>query len=124
MVCVCVCGQGLTEPVILENGTMDHKRYIDEILPIALKSDRKMLGNNWTYQKDGAQPHTHYLSQKWCAEHFFVFIPKDRWSPNSPDLCPFDYGLWNELAKAINWNRATTKMILIEEIKRAVKKIE
>ena len=83
-----------------------------------------MLGNNWTYQQDGAQPHAHHLSQKWCAEHFPAFIPKNRWPPNSPDLCPLDYSLWNELAKAINWNRATTKVILIEEIKRAVKKVE
>ena len=119
-----VCGQGLTEPVILEDGTMDHERYIDEFLPIALKSGNKMLGNNWMYQQDGAQPHTHHLSQKWCAEHFPAFIPKNCWPPNSPDLCPLDYSLWNELAKAINWNRATIKVILIEEIKSAVKEVE
>ena len=28
-----------------------------------------------------------------------------------PDLCPLDYSLWNELTKAMNWNRATPKMI-------------
>ena len=100
------------------------KRYIDEVLPITLKSGRKMLGNNWTYQQDDAQPHTHYLSQKWCAEHFPAFIPKNRWPPDSPDLCPLDYSLWNELAKAINWNNTITKVILIEEIKRALKRIE
>ena len=123
MVCLGVCGQGLIEPVILKDGTIDHERYIDEVLLIALKSGRKMLGNNWTYQQDGAQPHTQYLSQKWCAEHFPAFIPKNRWPSNSPDLCPSDYGLWNELAKAIKWNRVTTKVMLIEEIKRAVKKL-
>ena len=64
MVWLGVCGQGLTEAVIWEDGTMDHKRYIDEVLRIALKAGRKMLGNNWTYQQDDAQPHTHYLSQK------------------------------------------------------------
>ena len=120
MVWLGVCGQRLTEPVILEDGTMDHERYIDEVLPIALKSGNKMLGNNWMYQQDGAQPHTHRLSQKWCTEHFPSFIPKNCWPPNSPDLCPSDYSLWNELAKAINWNRATT----IEEIKRVVKEVE
>ena len=109
-----MCGQGLTEPVILEDGTMDHERYIDEVLPIALKSSNKMLGNNWTYQQDGAQPHTHHLSHTWCAEHFPAFIPKNRWPLNSSDLCPLDYSLWNELAKTINWNCATTKVILIE----------
>ena len=123
MIWLDMCGQGLTEPVILEDGTMDHERYIDEVLPIALKSGNKMLGNNWTYQQDGAQPHTHHLSQKWCAEHFPALIPKNRWPPNSLDLCILDYSLWNELAKPINWNRATAKVTLIEEIKRAVKEV-
>jgi hypothetical protein len=81
-----------------------------------------MLGNNWTYQQDGAKAHTHYLTQKWCAEHFPEFIPKDRWPPNSLDLSPLDYSLWNELAEAMNWNQVTTKETLINELKHAVKK--
>jgi hypothetical protein len=124
MVWLGVCGQGLTEPVILEDGTMDHERYINEVLPTALKSGNKMLGNSWTYQQDGARPHTHHLSEKWCVDHFPTFIPKNHWPPNSPDLCPLDYSLWNELAAAVNWNRATTKVTLIEEIKHAVKKVK
>ena len=98
-----VCGQGLSVPVIFEDGTMDAQRYINEVLPIALKWGNKMLGNHWTYQQDGAKPHTHHLSQKWCADHFPAFISKDRWPPNSPDLGPFDYSLWNELGGAMNW---------------------
>ncbi len=58
------CAQRLTVPVILEDGTMDAERYINEALPIALKSGNKMLGNNWAFQQDDATPHTHYLSQK------------------------------------------------------------
>ena len=37
MVWLDVCGEGLTSPVILEGGTMDAERYIEEILPIALR---------------------------------------------------------------------------------------
>ena len=59
-----VCGEGLTPPVIIEDETIDAERYIDEILPIALKSGNKMLGKDWTYQQDGARPYTHRLSQK------------------------------------------------------------
>ena len=43
-----VCGEGLTSPVILEDGTMDAERYIEEILSVALKCENKMLWNNWT----------------------------------------------------------------------------
>ena len=116
----------LTTPVIFEDGTMDAARYIKKVLPVARKCGNNMLGNHWTYQQDGAKPHIHHLSQEWCADpnHFPDFIPKNRWPPNSPDLCPLDYSLWNEVAEATNWNHVTTKLTLIDEIKRSVKKIE
>ncbi len=41
MVWLGVCGEGLTVPVIMEDGKMDAERYIDEVLPIALKSGIK-----------------------------------------------------------------------------------
>ncbi|CAF0755279.1 unnamed protein product [Didymodactylos carnosus] len=123
MVWLGVCSEGFTVPVILETGTLDVERYMKDILPVALKCGNKMLGMDWTYQQDGAIPHTHHLNQKWCADHFFSFIPKDRWPPNSPDLCSIDYSLWHELGEAMNWNHVTTKATLIDEIKRSVKKI-
>ena len=82
-----------------------------------------MLGNNWTYQQDGARPHIHSLNQRWCADHFPTFIPKNRWPPNSLDLCPLDYSLWSEVAAGMDWNMITTKETLINEIKRSVKTI-
>ncbi|CAM4811908.1 unnamed protein product [Rotaria magnacalcarata] len=91
---------------------------------LALECGNEMLGEHWTYQQDGARPHIHYLSQKWCIDHFPSFISKDRWPPNSPDLCQFDYSLWNELAKLMHWKKITTKELLIQEIKHSVKKIE
>ena len=123
MVWLGVCAEGLTAPVIMEKGTMDSERYINEVLPIALKCGDKMLGKHWTYQQDGVKPHTHHLTQKGCADRFPDFISKDRWPPNSPDLCPLDYSLWNELAESMNWKKITTKATMIEEIKRSVKKI-
>ncbi|CAF4646246.1 unnamed protein product [Rotaria socialis] len=124
MVWLGVCSEGLSVPVIFEDGSMDAQRYIDEVLPIALECGSEMLGEHWMYQQDGARPHTHYLSQKGCIDHFPSFISKDRWPPNSPDLCPFDYSLWNELAKLMNWKKITTKELLTQEIKHSVKKIE
>ncbi len=97
----------------MEVGTIDAERCIDVVFPIALKSGNKMLGNNWTYQQDGATRHTRHLPQKWCADHFPAFISKDRWPPNSTDLSQLDYSLWNG-----------TKATMIEEIKHSVKKIK
>ena len=59
-----VCGQGLSVPVIFEDGSMNAQQYINEVLPIALKSGNRMLGNDWTYQQDDARSHIHHLSQK------------------------------------------------------------
>ena len=66
--------------------------------------------------------HTHRLRQKWCVDHFPDFIPKSLWMLNSLDLCPLDYSLWNDLAETMNWDRATAKDTLTDEIKRSVKK--
>ncbi|CAF2076733.1 unnamed protein product [Rotaria magnacalcarata] len=124
MVWLGVCAQGLTELVIIEHGTMNAERYINEVLHIALRSGNRMLGDDWTCQQDGAKPHIHKMVQKWCADHFPSFISKDRWPPNSPDLCPLDYSLWNELAGSMDWHKITTKEILINEIKFSVKKLK
>ncbi|CAF4173418.1 unnamed protein product, partial [Rotaria magnacalcarata] len=64
MVWLGVYSEGLSVPVIFEDGSMDAQRYIDEALPIALECGNEMLGEYWTYQQDGARPHIHYLSQK------------------------------------------------------------
>ncbi|CAF4246391.1 unnamed protein product [Rotaria magnacalcarata] len=126
MVRLGVCAEGLIVPVIFEDATMNAQKYIKEVLPVALKSGKKMLGKNWTYQQDGATPHTHHLSQKLCVDHFPAFIPnpKTRWPSNSPDLCSFDYSLWNELGQAMDWNYVTAKATLIVEMKQSVKELK
>lgn len=123
MVWLGACSKGITPLVIFEQGTVDHDRYIKEVLPVALKYGNKLLGNDWTFQQDGARPHIHHLTQKWCRDHFPSFINKDRWPPNSPDLNPLDYCIWDELANGMNWDQISTKSDLIDELKRATKKV-
>jgi hypothetical protein len=55
-----VCGeQDLTEQVIIEDRAMHAEKYINELLPIALKSGNRILEDSWTYQQDGTKPHIH-----------------------------------------------------------------
>jgi len=117
------CSKGVSPLVLFEDGTLDHDRYIQEVLPIARDYGNKVFGNNWTFQQDGAMPHTHKKTQEWCAQNFPAFIDKDHWPPNSPDLNPLDFCIWNELAQAMKWNKVTSKKTLIAELKRAVKLI-
>ena len=72
--------------MIFENGTVDHNRYINEVLLVALKYGNSIFGNDWTFQQDGAKAHFHEKTQEWCPKNFPSFIQKDHWPPNSPDL--------------------------------------
>ena len=124
MVWLGACSAGLTPLVILDKTSVNHQVFIKEVLPVALKFGNKMLGDNWIYQQDGATPHTPQLTQAWCARHLPSFISKDRWPANSPDLNPLDYCIWNELAEAMDWSQIKTKLTLIEELKRSIKKVK
>ncbi|CAF2053503.1 unnamed protein product [Rotaria magnacalcarata] len=65
----------------------------------------------------------HRKTQDWCRTHLPCFIDKDHWPPNSPDLNPLDYCIWDEFAGAINWDLVTSNTAFINELKRSVKKI-
>ena len=123
MVWLGVCSQGVSPLVIFEQGTVDHDRYIKEVLPVALKYGNHVFKNDWTFQQDGAKPHIHRLTQEWCHDNFPAFIDKDHWPPNSPDLNPLDYCIWDEFAKSMDWNKVTSKATMIPELKKAVQKI-
>ena len=123
MVWLGVCSKGVSSLVIFEDGRVDHDRYIEEVLPVALKFGNDMFGTDWIFQQDNANPHIHKKSQKWYDQHFPCFIDKDHWPPNSPDLNPLDYSIWDELAHQVNWDAVTSKTTLISELKRAVRTI-
>ncbi|CAF1166835.1 unnamed protein product [Rotaria sp. Silwood1] len=48
---------------------------------------------------------------------------KNHWPPNSPDLNPLNYCIWDEFAQCVSWEKVTSKPTLVDELKRAVKKI-
>jgi hypothetical protein len=123
MVWLAVCSKGVSPLIILNKKSVNHERYIKDVLPVALKFGNKMFGDDWTFQQDNATPHTHNLTQQWCMDNFPSFIDKDHWPPNSPDLNPLDYCIWDEFAEQMNWDKVQSKTTLIDELKRAVKKI-
>ena len=40
------CREGLTTSVILDNGTLNHEKYIEYVLPVALKYGNEMMGSD------------------------------------------------------------------------------
>ena len=67
----------LTPLVILDERTVDHTVYIEKVLPVALKYGNQFFGSDWVFQQDGAMPHSHHLSQKWCRDNFPSFVDND-----------------------------------------------
>ena len=67
--------------------------------------------------------HSLYLTQQWCRDNFPTFINSENWSPNSSDLSPLGYSIWDELANSINWDKVKSKTGLIQQIKLAHKKV-
>ena len=124
MVWLGASSKGVFPLVIFDEGTVDHDRYIQELLPLVLIFGNDMFGDNWTFQQDGGRPHIHQKkTEDWCRTHFRCFIDKDHWPPHSPDLNHLDYCIWDEFTRASNWHLVTSKTALINELKRAVKKI-
>ena len=122
MVWLGACSKGITPLVIFEEGTLDYDRYIKEVLPVALKYGNKVFGNDWTFQQDNARSHIHHLTEKWCRDHFPLFINKNHCPSNSPDLNPLDYFIWDELTEGMDWIQISTKQDLIDELRQATKK--
>ena len=59
MVWLVVCSEGVAPLVQFEKSTLDHHRYIKDVLPVALRYGNSQFGNNWTFQQDNGTPHTH-----------------------------------------------------------------
>ncbi|CAF4593997.1 unnamed protein product, partial [Didymodactylos carnosus] len=76
MVWLGACSKGVTPLVIFANGTVDHERYIKEVLPIAKKYGDKAFGNQWTFQQDNAPAHKDDLTQEWCKNNMPNFIDR------------------------------------------------
>ena len=64
MVWLGVCFKDVLSVVIFEDETMDHDRYIKEVLPVALKFGNDIFGTDWTFHQDSAKPHIHAKSQE------------------------------------------------------------
>ena len=51
--------------------------------------------NDFIFQQDGATSHTSRITQEHLNANMPEFIGKDDWPPQSPDLNPMDYQVWN-----------------------------
>ena len=73
MVWLGACSKILTPLIILDEGTMDHRRYIDEILPVALKYGNEGFGDNWTFDRGWCQAIYACLNSRMVPDECSIF---------------------------------------------------
>ena len=73
MVWLGACSKGLTPLIILGEGTVDHRRYIDEILLVALKYGNEGFGDNWTFDRGCCQATYACLNSRMVPDEFSIF---------------------------------------------------
>ena len=71
-----VCSKGVSCLVIFEDRTMDHDRYIKEVLPVALNICLEPI----ELSSKTMQRHTF---MEWCVKYFPCFIDKDHFGPQT-----------------------------------------
>ena len=57
--------------------------------------------NDFIFQQDGAPSHTSNATQTHLEQAVPHFIKKDEWPPQSPDLNPMDYTIWDSLSEKV-----------------------
>ena len=96
--------------VILDEEIVAHSCYVKNVFSAALTYENEVLGEKWTFQQDGTNPHPHHLTRERCRDNFLSFINKERCPPNSPDLNPLDDSIWDKLINIIDWSKVRPKM--------------
>ena len=73
MVWLGACSMGLTPLIILDEGIMDHRRDMDEILQVALKYGNESFGDNWTFDRGWCQATYACLNSRMVPNEFSIF---------------------------------------------------
>jgi len=71
----------------------------------------------WTLQQDGASSHTARNTLNYRQRKNIRFIEPEMWRPNSPDLNPVDYAVWDALQEMVYRRQRFTS---VEQLKNAI----
>jgi len=84
-----------------DKAKVNAKRSVETLLPRLIEEYRSLLSSGFIFQQNSAPAHTAKLSQDWITTNYSEFIGKDEWPPNSPDVSPLDYRVWESCLNAI-----------------------
>ena len=97
-------GKGLL--LFVEEGATVNADYYLKLLERHLYVIKRMSGEQrrFTIQQDGATCHTANSVITYLEEHVPDFIRKEEWPPNSCDLNPLDYSVWDMMERIVYKN--------------------
>jgi hypothetical protein len=80
--------------------------------------------DSYTFQQDGARPHTAKKTQQFLKKHFgSKWLPPKFWPPYSPDVSPLDNAAWAAVEKVSNAKALKTLPNLRDAIKNACEEV-
>ena len=68
--------------VLPSNESFNGDFYVKNVLPFVNRDGRKLTGDNFTFQQDGASFHTADISMATIEKLKFSVIPPNKWSAN------------------------------------------
>ena len=101
-------------PIIVIDGNLTARRYIDEVLQTTYLPFRTEHPEIRFLQQDNARPHTARVTSEYLEVNNVEVLP---WPPYSPDLSPIEH-LWDQLGRRISIRapRPTNRQELIEAL--------
>ena len=104
MVSIGVSRMGKTRVVFIDSGAKANSSYYCNIV-----LEKRLLPHirticrhyRWTLQQDGAPSHTARTTMDYPKKEHINFIEPHMWPPNSPNINPVDYAIWNALQQRV-----------------------
>ena len=119
MVSVGISKLGKTSLFFVDPGAkVNAEYYRNNLLAKMIPEMEDITGGDFIFQQDGARAHTAKDTIKYIKEKMPDHVPPKMWPPNSPDLNPLDYGIWESFMQKVykkNINSiGTLKVALLE----------
>lgn len=125
MVWAALSSRGVLKPIFVEPGAkINAVYYINKILKPFIRDVKRFYPDGqYVFHQDSAPSHAAKKTLQYLKEQKVVFIPPEKWLPNSPDAAPCNFFLWGCLKNRVNKRKVKTLSGLKKAIQDELQKI-